>query len=185
MTDSSEHNRLRLERALTAAQAEASALATLAADSADAIGNWLADGGPNLGASRTDSQTVDSDLTGRVAAAEDLAERARRAEGRATVLAAAVAAGWVPENSVAPAVTGTPEPGEVLTCSSGTWSRSPASYAYQWLADGEPIEGATTNSYTVQAGDVGDDVSCAVTATNTRGESEPAESNALTIVSGE
>jgi hypothetical protein len=69
-----------------------------------------------------------------------------------------------PVNSVAPAITGTEEEGETLTCSSGTWSNSP-SYAYQWNRDGSPIAGATANTRVLAAGDVEATLTCTVIAT--------------------
>ncbi len=43
--------------------------------------------------------------------------------------------GIVPGLTVAPAVTGTTVVGSTLTCSTGTWTQSPTSYAYQWQRD--------------------------------------------------
>ena len=47
-----------------------------------------------------------------------------------------------------PAISGTPRIGSPLTASPGTWSPSDGSYAYQWLANGTPITGATAATYT-------------------------------------
>lgn len=69
-----------------------------------------------------------------------------------------------PVNSVLPAITGTKTVGQTLTCSSGTWSKSP-SYSYQWLRDGVPIIGATANTRVLAAGDSGKLMSCTVKAT--------------------
>jgi hypothetical protein len=43
----------------------------------------------------------------------------------------------------------TPDVGQVLTATSGAWTPSDGTYAYQWLAGGVPIAGATTSSHTV------------------------------------
>jgi hypothetical protein len=77
---------------------------------------------------------------------------------------AAYAAANVPVNSVLPAITGTKTVGQALTCSSGTWSKSPA-YAYQWLRDGVAITGATASTRLLAAPDAGALMSCTVTAT--------------------
>ncbi len=74
-----------------------------------------------------------------------------------------------PEPTVAPAISGTPSIGQVLTCSDGTWSGSPTTIAKQWLRDGAEISGETGNSYTLVAGDAGKLIGCSVTATDAYG----------------
>jgi hypothetical protein len=79
-----------------------------------------------------------------------------------------------PENTIPPAVSGTPAVGEILTCSPGTWSGgAPLSYTYQWVRDpGEAeatIASATTNSYRVAGEDAGHVLACRVAATNSAG----------------
>lgn len=37
-----------------------------------------------------------------------------------------------PVNTVAPAVTGTAQVGQTLSCTTGTWDNSPSGYTYQW-----------------------------------------------------
>src|SRR5690606_28478460 len=82
-------------------------------------------------------------------------------------------------------VTGVPSVGQVLTCSTGTWTESPTSYAYQWqeFTGGSwvPLVGATSNTYTPLATM---QVRCAVTASNAAGSSAPAESNSVTVTAG-
>jgi hypothetical protein len=85
-----------------------------------------------------------------------------------------------PANSVAPAVTGTPTVGETLSCSTGTWSNSPDSYAYQWRRSGVNIGGATSSTYLLDALDEGATVVCRVTATNENG-SNTADSNGVVV----
>lgn len=85
--------------------------------------------------------------------------------GRRAASRAADAVLKLPVNSVAPAITGTKTQGQTLTCSSGTWSKSP-SYAYQWLRSGVVIDGATAATRVLAAGDVGALMSCTVKATN-------------------
>ncbi|WP_141007124.1 carboxypeptidase regulatory-like domain-containing protein [Nocardioides humi] len=53
-----------------------------------------------------------------------------------------------------PATSGTARVGEQLSVSAGTWKPSNPARAYQWLRDGEPIEGATTSSYQLGAADL-------------------------------
>jgi hypothetical protein len=90
------------------------------------------------------------------------------------------AAANMPVNSVLPAITGTKTVGQTLTCSSGTWSKSP-SFAYQWRRDGNAISGATASTRLLAAGDAGALMSCTVTATNA-GVSAVATSAATTAI---
>jgi hypothetical protein len=69
----------------------------------------------------------------------------------------------------APVITGTAAIGATLACSTGAWSSSPVSYAYQWNRAVAPIANATAATYTVQAADQGHKLSCTVTATNSGG----------------
>jgi hypothetical protein len=87
-----------------------------------------------------------------------------------------------PANTAPPAVSGTPVAGETLMCSTGTWSNSPTSYAYEWKLEGTPIAGATESTYTVQAADGGHSLTCVVTATNAAG-SRSLSSEPVTVLS--
>jgi hypothetical protein len=69
----------------------------------------------------------------------------------------------------APAVSGTPAVGGTLTCATGRWSNSPASYEYQWNRGNAPIVNATSATHTVVAADRGKALSCTVTAINSGG----------------
>ncbi len=111
----------------------------------------------------------------------------------ATSLATTAVAGPAPVAPAAPANTGLPSisgstmQGQTLTVSTGTWSGSPTSYAYQWrrcdatsaCAD---VSGATAASYLLTTSDVGKAVQAVVTATNAGG-SASATSNATATVS--
>lgn len=83
----------------------------------------------------------------------------RRAHSRAVD-----AVSKLPVCSVAPAITGTATQGQTLTCSTGTWSKSP-SYSYQWNRSGVAIIGATASTRVLAAGDVGATMTCTVKAT--------------------
>lgn len=86
-----------------------------------------------------------------------------------------------PVNTVAPVVSGTPAAGQTLSCSTGSWTGSPAlAYTYAWLRDGVAIAGATGSAYVVQMADQGNGLTCKVTATNKNG-SAAAVSNTLTV----
>ncbi|RZJ01820.1 MAG: hypothetical protein EON90_02090 [Brevundimonas sp.] len=79
-----------------------------------------------------------------------------------------------------PAITGTKTVGQTLTCSSGTWTKSPI-FAYQWRRNGSAIAGATASTRVLAAGDAGALMSCTVTATNA-GMSETATSAQTTAI---
>lgn len=90
-----------------------------------------------------------------------------------TTAAAQVATGR-PVNLAAPVVSGSTVQSQVLTTSNGTWSQPVTSYAYKWQnsPDGSTwtdIGGATSQSYTTGAGDVGKYVRSGVQATNSFG----------------
>lgn len=85
-----------------------------------------------------------------------------------------------PVNTVAPAVSGTPAPGQTLTTTNGTWTGSPTSYTYQWKRDGSSIGGATNSTYVLTASENGTTVTCVVTATNAGG-SASATSNGIAV----
>ena len=89
--------------------------------------------------------------------------------------------GNAPSNSVAPAITGTAQEGQTLTCSTGTWSGSPT-YTYQWKRNGNNITSATNSTYTLVSADVSQSIKCTVTATNFVG-SATADSNTVTPTS--
>jgi Concanavalin A-like lectin/glucanases superfamily len=88
---------------------------------------------------------------------------------------------FAPTNTATPIVTGNANPFSTLSCSQGTWTDFPTSYAYQWLRDGTAISGATSTTYTAVLADELHAVSCAVTASNSGGPSTPAASNAIVI----
>ena len=89
---------------------------------------------------------------------------------------AVVSSPGAPDNTGRPTITGTAEEGQTLTASEGTWTGSPASFAYQWQqcdSDGSNcgnISGATTQTYAVRAADIGFRLRVEVTATNDRGK---------------
>lgn len=75
-----------------------------------------------------------------------------------------------PVCSALPAITGTANVGEVLTVSTGTWTNSPTfAYQWQWAHVRLGIHNANTNTYTIQAEDIGQTLTCMVTATSSGG----------------
>lgn len=104
---------------------------------------------------------------------------------------AEIAAGPEPVNTVAPVLSGTETEGQILSCTSGTWgldspfsggSNGTITYSYQWTrsndgsGSGEAnISGATSATYTLQAGDVGKYIRCVVRGTNAGGADTAAD----------
>ena len=88
-----------------------------------------------------------------------------------------------PVNTVAPALSGTAQEGQTLTCSTGTWTGNPTpTYSYQWKRNGSNIGSATNSTYTLVTADVGQSIKCTVTATNAI-SSVNADSNTVTPTS--
>ncbi len=103
----------------------------------------------------------------------------------------------VPVNTGAPGLTGlTYSPllraelalvGHSLSCSTGSWTHEPVTFTYRWLRKSAvtesaiTIEGATKNSYEVQAADDGYHLMCEVTATTSTGGSSSATSSAAEV----
>ena len=93
-----------------------------------------------------------------------------------------VSSGVAPVNTVAPAITGTAQEGETVTCSTGTWTGTPTiTYAFQWKRNGSNIGSATNSTYVLVTADVSQSITCQVTATNGSG-SASATSNTITPI---
>jgi lysozyme len=86
-----------------------------------------------------------------------------------------------PANAALPVITGTPRAGQTLSCSEGAWTNNPTGFSYQWAHDGTPIQGAVSSAYTVQSGDEQLTLTCAVTASNAKGDGRPATSNGVSV----
>jgi hypothetical protein len=66
-----------------------------------------------------------------------------------------------PSNTVAPAISGTPQQGDQLTVSDGTWTGdTPMTFSYAWS------DGQSGKTITLGSGDVGQTITATVTATN-------------------
>jgi hypothetical protein len=93
-----------------------------------------------------------------------------------------------PQNTTAPAISGTAREGSTLTASNGSWSNSPSSFTYQWqrcATDGTScgdITGATKQTYSVVHGDVTHTLRVVVTAANADGKAT-ASSDPTDVVS--
>ncbi len=93
-----------------------------------------------------------------------------------------------PTNTALPAISGTAEEGRQLSATTGTWTGSPTSYAYQWEdcnASGEActnIGSATSSTYKLAASDVGHTLRVVLTATNTGGSTKAASAATGVVV---
>ena len=93
----------------------------------------------------------------------------------ATSATTAVVAAAAPVNTAPPTITGSPQNGQTLTADTGSWSGTPPlSYARQWQrcsGSCSNIAGATAQTYTLTAADVGSTMRVQVTASNAAGSS--------------
>ena len=71
----------------------------------------------------------------------------------------------VVRNTVSPTVSGTPQVGMKLKTTNGKWSATNLVFHYQWLANGNPIAGATTKAFRPTASELGKRLRAKVTAT--------------------
>ncbi|MBD3923713.1 carboxypeptidase regulatory-like domain-containing protein [Nocardioides cavernae] len=129
---------------------------------------WRSDG-TDIGGAVSKTFQVPAGQLGKKLSVRVTAARAEHLPDSATsVETTAVVETTTVYNTVAPSISDTtPTVGEALTATSGTWTPSDSTFAYQWLADGSAIAGATTSGYTPVAGDVGKKLSVRVTASKT------------------
>src|SRR4051812_4682777 len=97
-------------------------------------------------------------------------------------------AATLPVNVARPAIAGAAKQGETLAESHGSWTNDPTSYDIRWedcnasAGSCVPIAGATDQSYTLTADDVGHTVVVEETAANSSGSGTPATSAATGVV---
>lgn len=84
-------------------------------------------------------------------------------------------------NTTKPAISGTAKVGSTLRVNPGVWAPEPSHFAYDWQRDGQPIPGATAETYQVTAADVGKSLSVRVTATLAGYEAGSATSDAVKV----
>jgi hypothetical protein len=100
----------------------------------------------------------------------------------------AAQANYAPTNTAAPTISGTPQVGQTLTASPGTWtSDTTPTYAYQWNRcdsagnNCAAITGATAQTYTVAAADVDKTLRVNVTATNPSGSASASSAQTAAV----
>jgi len=147
----------------------AAAVTVAAAAAFDGAGLTFAVSGPGA--------TIDS-ATGLVTISTGILRHGERITVTATNSGGSAASGFsltvrpsLPAVLTAPALSGSGRIGAPVTVSPGSWSGSP-SFAYQWLAGGVAIAGATGASYTPAAADDRKELAVRVTATNAGGSAD-------------
>jgi hypothetical protein len=83
-----------------------------------------------------------------------------------------------------PDIHGTVSVGRTVTADGGTWSPAAAELSYQWLLAGAPIGGATADSYTITAADLGQQLQVQVTGKLQGYEAATATSAARVVAGG-
>jgi len=69
-----------------------------------------------------------------------------------------------PVVQIAPSISGTAYHGHTLTCSPGRWSPTPSYFTYRWRRNGVLLPGEYDRQRLVSGGDVGNLLSCVVSA---------------------
>jgi Right handed beta helix region len=93
-----------------------------------------------------------------------------------------------PVNTALPAIAGSATQGKLLSAARGTWTGEPTSYTYQWQDCGLAGQGcvnvsrATSSSYELATGDIGDTVRVIVTASNAGGSTSATSARTATVL---
>jgi len=93
----------------------------------------------------------------------------------AKIMAGRMSSALGPKNTVAPTISGTPQVGQTLTVTPGTWTGSPPTFTYRWQrcdptgANCADIPAATGPTYVLTDSDVGATIRVVVSAQNALG----------------
>jgi hypothetical protein len=124
---------------------------------------------------------VGNNVTLRVVAEDAAGNTAEATRAVAVESAAALVEAPLP-GDVLPTIVGEPASGRTLTCMNGGFLNEPTEYRYEWLRNGVPIAGATSQSYVTIAADLGRQLRCRITAINSAGDADATSD--FVIVSG-
>jgi hypothetical protein len=118
---------------------------------------------------------ADAGHTMRVRVTATNADGSASAQSAQTAVVAPLTSSAAPKSTAPPTISGTPKVGQELTASTGSWSGSPTSFAYQWKRCNvdavicTDVAGATGKTYGVRLGDLGFRLRVVVTAKNDKG----------------
>lgn len=140
---------------------------------------WLLDGAPIAGATSSKYKPAASQY-GHLLSVVVTGKRTGYTTASLTTAQAEVGLG-IFDVQPKPTISGTKVPHRTLTASAGTWAPSGATFSYQWLLNGAPIDGAYSKTYVVQPLDVDGAISVAVTASKAVYASASKTSSASTV----
>ncbi len=150
------------------------------------IYQWLADGADIAGATSDTYTLVDADLDKAVKVRVIFTDNADNEETLTSEATAAVAPRPNSPATGAPIISGTAQVGETLTVDTSgiddADGMSGAVFSYQWLANGAEIAGATSDTYTPVADDVGKAIKVKVSFRDDRNHQESLTSEATAAV---
>jgi hypothetical protein len=118
---------------------------------------------------------ADAGNTMRVRVTATNADGSNSLQSAQTAPVAAATSTAAPKNTAPPTISGTTKVGQQLRADPGSWSGNPTSFAYQWqrcdadVAICSDIVGATSQTYSIQTGDLGYRLRVRVTARNPKG----------------
>ena len=132
--------------------------------------------------------TLTSDDAGHTIRVQETAINPSGASSPASSAATRVVLPLPPSNRVPPSISGNTTEGQTLAETHGSWTNSPTTFTYQWQrcdtsgTNCSAIPGATSNSYTLAAADVGDTIRVQETASNGKPSRAPATSAPTAVV---
>jgi hypothetical protein len=153
------------------------------ADGATVAYQWAEDGTPISGATSPALALTPSDIGDEFTVAVTVS-RVNFTTATFTSAATKAVTPGVLTSTKTPSVSGTARVGSTVTASPGSWTPSGTTYAYQWLANGAKIAGATSQSLLIPGSVADDKLSVKVTASKTGYANAAATSAADTVALG-
>lgn len=144
---------------------------------------WLANGQVVAGGT-TKSLVLTSDLLGKQVTFR-VTETSQEPDATAVSMPTAAVGKGALRNSVLPTISGEAFVGKTLTADPGTWNDAAPAFTYQWLANTEPISGATTNKLVLTEAELGKSIAVRVTATKGTAYSPGSATSASTAAVGD